>query len=82
MTDSVPRHGSWWGTEDHRSYLLRDALRQFRFFARSLDVAGGFHAQDFDGAPIPGAPRELRQAPQREGGKQRRGPERDARGVR
>ena len=59
MTDSVPRHGPWWGTEDHRSYLLRDALRQFRFFARSLDVAGGFHAQDFDGAPIPDAPREL-----------------------
>lgn len=56
---SVPTAGAWWGTDAHRAYLLADAARQFAFFRRSLDPAGGFHAQDFDGNPIAGAPREL-----------------------
>lgn len=56
---SVPATGSWWGSDTHRRYLLVDAARQFAFFRRSLDPAGGFHAQDFDGNPIPGAQREL-----------------------
>ncbi|RJL09639.1 AGE family epimerase/isomerase [Paracoccus siganidrum] len=57
--EQVPTSGPWWGTEAHRRYLLQDAARQFRFFGESLDPAGGFHAQDVTGAPIPGAPREL-----------------------
>ncbi|MEO9340896.1 AGE family epimerase/isomerase [Mesorhizobium sp. SB112] len=56
---TVPREGPWWGTDAHRTYLLADAQRQLDFFRRSLDPAGGFHAQDFDGNPIPGAAREL-----------------------
>lgn len=56
----VPREGdAWWGTNDHRAFLLEDAERQLDFFRRSLDVAGGFFAQDFDGRPIAGAPCEL-----------------------
>lgn len=49
----------FWGSDAHRAFLLADAQRQFDFFARSLDPSGGFHAQDMDGAPIPGQPREL-----------------------
>lgn len=56
---TVPQQGDWWGTLGHRACLLADAQRQFDFFARSLDPAGGFHAQDDDGHPIPGAAREL-----------------------
>lgn len=50
---------AWWGTNDHRSFLLEDAERQLDFFCPSIDVAGGFHAQDFDGKPISDAVREL-----------------------
>lgn len=57
--EGVPDTGEWWGTAGHRNYLLADAARQFAFFRRSLDARGGFHAQDFDGNPIPGAAREL-----------------------
>lgn len=56
----VPAEGeAWWGTEAHRIFLLEDAMRQFAFFKPSLDVAGGFHAQDYAGAPVKGAAREL-----------------------
>lgn len=55
----VPATGPWWGTEAHRAYLLADAWRQFDFFRPSLDPAGGFHAQGYDGHPIHGAAREL-----------------------
>lgn len=56
----VPREGgAWWGTADHRAFLLEDAQRQLDFFRPSLDVAGGFHQLDFSGKPIAGAPREL-----------------------
>jgi len=55
----VPREGEWWGTDAHRAYLLDDAQRQLAFFRKSLAPAGGFHAQDFDGNHIVGAPREL-----------------------
>lgn len=56
---AVPADGPWWGTPAHRRFLLEDALRQFAFFRRSLDPAGGFHAQDYAGNPIADAPREL-----------------------
>jgi sulfoquinovose isomerase len=56
----VPREGgAWWGTADHRDFLLDDARRQLEFFRTSIDVAGGFHSQDLAGKPIAGAPREL-----------------------
>lgn len=56
---SVPREGTWWATDAHRAYLLDDARRQLAFFRQSLDPAGGYHVQDFDGNPIGGAAREL-----------------------
>lgn len=56
---TVPHEGAWWGTGAHRAFLLADARRQLDFFRRSRDPAGGFHAQDFGGLPIAGAPREL-----------------------
>lgn len=56
---NVPCEDAWWGTKAHRAYLLDDAQRQLTFFRKSLDPAGGFHAQDFDGNPIAGAAREL-----------------------
>lgn len=60
MTEhTIPASGPWWGTGAHRDWLLADAMRQFRFFARSLDPAGGFHALDLNGDSIPGAAREL-----------------------
>lgn len=57
--DTVPSEGPWWGTDAHRAFLMTDAMRQFAFFKPSLDPAGGFHALDYAGRPIPGAAREL-----------------------
>ena len=49
----------WWGTAAHDAYLLNDAARQFAFFGRSLDPAGGFHAQAMDVSILSGAVKEL-----------------------
>jgi len=51
--------GFWLEDEAHRDWLRRDALRQFDFFRRSIDPAGGFHVLDADGTPLPGGVQEL-----------------------
>ncbi|WP_417280397.1 AGE family epimerase/isomerase [Celeribacter sp.] len=48
-----------WASEAHRSFLVKDALRQFAFFDNSICPSGGFHTLDMQGRPLGSAVQEL-----------------------
>lgn len=49
----------WITDPGHRAALLREARRQFEFFAASVDPDGGFETLDYSGKPLAGQAREL-----------------------
>lgn len=44
---------------EHRAFLKRDALEQFRFFDASLGTTPGYYTLDFTGKPMVDMPQEL-----------------------